>query len=64
MASQIGHVICVLLFMNGCMSSMLIAILIFLRSVANLGFHESMFRHCVASVGCLIISTSCLWFSL
>jgi hypothetical protein len=26
--------------------------------------HESMFHHCVASTGCLIIPTSCLCFSL
>jgi hypothetical protein len=45
----IGHVLCVLLFMSGFMASVLIAILIFLRSMANLGFRESMFHHCVAS---------------
>jgi uncharacterized membrane protein len=47
--STIGHVLYVLLFMNGFMPSVLIAILIFLGSMANLGFHESMFRHYVAS---------------
>jgi hypothetical protein len=62
--STIGHVLCVLLLMNGFMPSMLIVILIFLGSMANLGFHESMFHHCVASVECLIIPTSCLWFFL
>jgi hypothetical protein len=30
------------------MPSMLIMILIFLRSMANSGFYESMFHHCVA----------------
>jgi uncharacterized membrane protein YphA (DoxX/SURF4 family) len=54
----IGHVLCVLLFMNGFMPSMLTAILIFLGSMANLGFHESKFDHCEASVGCLIILAS------
>jgi hypothetical protein len=39
-------------------------ILIFLRSMANSRFHESMFCHYVASPGCLMISTSCLCFSL
>jgi hypothetical protein len=62
--STIDHVLCVLVFMNGFMSSMLIAILIFLGSMANSGFHELMFHHCVASVGCLIIPASCLCFSL
>jgi hypothetical protein len=62
--STIGHVLCVLLFMNMFMPSMLIAILIFLRSMANLEFHELMFRHCVASVGCLIILASYLCSSL
>jgi uncharacterized membrane protein len=62
--STIGQVLCVLLFMNGFMPSVLIAILIFLGSMTNLGFHESTFLHCVASVGCLIISASCLCFSL
>jgi hypothetical protein len=37
----------------------LIAILIFLESMANLGFRESIFHHCVTSVGCLIILASC-----
>jgi hypothetical protein len=60
----IGHVLCVLLFMNEFMPSVLIAILIFLRSMTNLRFYESMFCHCVASAGCLIISSSCLCFSL
>jgi uncharacterized membrane protein len=62
--SIIGHVICVLLFMNGFMPSVFIAILIFLGSIANLGFHESMFHHCVSSAGCLIILASCLCFFL
>jgi hypothetical protein len=62
--STIGHVLCVLLFQKGFMSSVLIAILIFLRSMANSGFRESMFHHYVASAGCLIISASCLCFSL
>jgi hypothetical protein len=62
--STIGHVLCVLLFMNGFMPPVPIAILIFLRSLINLGFHESIFHHCVASTGCLIIPTSCLCFSL
>jgi hypothetical protein len=57
-------VLCVLLFMNEFMSTVLIVILIFLRSMANLGFRESMFHHCVTSAGCLIIPTSCLCFSL
>jgi uncharacterized membrane protein len=60
----IGHVLCVLLFMDGFMPSVLIAILIFLGSMANSGFCESMFHHCVASVECLIITASCLCFSL
>jgi hypothetical protein len=47
--STIAHVPCVLLFMNGFMPSMLIVILIFLGSMTNLGFRESMFHHCVAS---------------
>jgi hypothetical protein len=46
------------------MPSVLIAILIFLGSVANSGFHESMFDHCVASAACLIILASCLCFSV
>jgi hypothetical protein len=62
--STIGHVLCVLLFMNEFMPSVLIVKLIFLRSMANSGFHESMFRHCVASASCLIIPASCLCFSL
>jgi hypothetical protein len=61
--STIGHVLCVLLFMNEFMPSVLIAILIFLRSMANSAFHESIFDHCVTSVGCLIIPASCLCFS-
>jgi hypothetical protein len=62
--STIGHVLCVLLFMNRFMPSVLIVILIFLRTMANSGFHESIFHHCVASVGCLIILASYLCFSL
>jgi hypothetical protein len=62
--STINHVLCVLLLMNEFMSSVLIAILIILGSMANSGFHESMFHHCVASAGCLIIPTFCLCFSL
>jgi hypothetical protein len=62
--STIGHVLCVLLFMNGFMPSVLIVILIFLRSMANAGFHESMFHHCVTSAGCRIIPTSCICLSL
>jgi uncharacterized membrane protein len=62
--SIIGYVLCVLLFMNGFMSFVLIVILIFFGSMANSGFHESMFHHCVASAGCLIILASCLCFSL
>jgi uncharacterized membrane protein len=62
--SGIGHVICVLLFKKGFMPSVLITILIFLGSMANLEFHKSMFHHCVASVGCHIIPASCLCFSL
>jgi hypothetical protein len=58
--STIDHV---LLFMNEFMPYVLITILIFLGSMANSGFHESMFHHCVASVGCLIILASCLCFS-
>jgi hypothetical protein len=57
----IGHV---LLFMNSFLPYVLIAILIFLRSMANSAFRESIFCHCVASAGCLIILTSCLRFSL
>jgi uncharacterized membrane protein len=44
--STIGHVLCVLLFMNGFMPSVLITILIFLRLMVNSGFYESMFHHC------------------
>jgi hypothetical protein len=62
--NTIGHVLCVLLFMNGFRSSVLIAILIFHKSMANSGFHESMARHCVALAGCLIILASCLRFSM
>jgi hypothetical protein len=62
--STIGHVICVLLFLNWLMSSVLIAIIIFLVSMANSEFCKSMFYHCVASVGCLIIQASYLCFSL
>jgi hypothetical protein len=62
--STIDHVLCVLLFMNGFMSLVLIAILIFLGSMANSRFHKSIFRHCVTSTRCLIIPTSCLCFSL
>jgi hypothetical protein len=62
--STIGHVLCVLLFINDFVLSVLITILIFLRSIANLEFHESMFHNYVASTECLIISTSCLCFSL
>jgi hypothetical protein len=59
--STIGHV---LLFMNEFMPSVLIVILIFLGSIANLGFHEAIFHHCVESAGCLIIPASCLCLSL
>jgi uncharacterized membrane protein len=62
--NTIGHVLCMLLFMNGFMPSVLIMMLILLGSFANSGFCESIFHHCVASAGCLIISTSCLCFSL
>jgi hypothetical protein len=62
--STIGHVLCVLLFTNGFMVSVLIAILIFLRSMVNSGFRKSMFHHYVASVGYLIISASYSCFSL
>jgi uncharacterized membrane protein len=62
--STIGHVLCVLLFKKGFMPSMLIVILIFLGSMVNSGFCESMFRHGVASTRCLIILASCLCFSL
>jgi hypothetical protein len=47
--STIGHVLCVLLFKKGFLSSVLIAILIFVRSMANSEFRESIFYHCVAS---------------
>jgi cytochrome c oxidase subunit IV len=59
--STIGHV---LLFRNGFMPFVLIVILIFLRSMTNSEFHESMFFHCVASAWCLIIPASCLCFFL
>jgi uncharacterized membrane protein len=62
--STIGHVLCMLLFKKGFMTSVLIAILIFLGSMANSRFRESIFHHCVASAGCLIISASYLCFSL
>jgi hypothetical protein len=62
--STIGHVLCVLLFKKGFIPLVLIAILIFLGSMANSGFHESIFHHYVASAGCLIILASCLCFSL
>jgi uncharacterized membrane protein len=62
--SKIGQVLCVLLFINGFMSSVLIVILIFLGSMANSGFHESMFHHYVASPECLIILAFCLCLSL
>jgi hypothetical protein len=61
--SIIGHVLCVLLFKNVFMPSLLIVILIFLGSMTNSGFHESMFCHSVASARCLIILASCLCFS-
>jgi hypothetical protein len=62
--NTIGHVLCVILFMNGFTPYVLIVILIFIKSKENLGFHESMFCHCVASARCLIILASCLRFSL
>jgi hypothetical protein len=62
--SKIDHVLCVLLFKKGFMPSVLIAILIFLGSMANSGFCESMFCHYVTSAGCLIITASYLCFSL
>jgi hypothetical protein len=62
--STISHVLCVLLFINGFMPVMLIAILIFPESMANSRFRELMFHHCVASIGCLMISASCLCFYL
>jgi hypothetical protein len=46
--NTIGHVLCVLLFMNGFMTFVLITILIFLRSFANSGFCESIFYYYVA----------------
>jgi hypothetical protein len=60
--SKFGNVLCMLLFMNGFMPSVLIAIQIFLISMENSRFHESMFHHCVASLECVIIPKSCLWF--
>jgi hypothetical protein len=62
--STIGHVLCVLLFMNGFMPSVLIMIIIFIESMANSGFHELMFHHCVVLATYLIILASCLRFSL
>jgi hypothetical protein len=62
--STIGQMLCVLLLMNGFMPLVLTAILIFLGSMTKSGFCESMFHHCVASAGCLIILTSCWCFSL
>jgi hypothetical protein len=62
--STIGYMLCVLLFMNGFIPSVLIVILIFLKSMANSEFRESIFRHGVASAGCHIILASCLCFSL
>jgi hypothetical protein len=62
--STISHMLCVLLLINGFMSSMLIAILIFLKSKTNSGFCESIFYHCVTSTKCLIIPTSYLYCSL
>jgi hypothetical protein len=62
--STIGHVVSVLLFKKGFMPSVLIGILIFLGSMTNSRLHKSMFHHCVASAGCLIIPASCLCFSL
>jgi hypothetical protein len=62
--STVDHMLCVLLFMNEFMSYVLIVILIFLGSIANSGFRESMFHHFVASAGCLIILASCICFSL
>jgi hypothetical protein len=57
--STIGHELCVLL-----LTYVLIVILIFLGSLANSRICESMFHHCVVSVGCLIIPVSWLCFSL
>jgi hypothetical protein len=62
--STVDHVLCVLSLMNGFMPFVLIVILIFIISIANLRFCELMFCHCVTSAGCLIILTSCLCFSL
>jgi hypothetical protein len=62
--STIGHVLCVLLFINRLIPSVLIAILIFLGSMANSRFCASMFHHCVVSAGCFIIPASYLCFSL
>jgi hypothetical protein len=62
--STTSHVLCVLLFINGFMSSVFIVILIFLRLVANSGFYKSMFHHCVASAGRLIVPASYSWISL
>jgi hypothetical protein len=62
--NTIDHLLCVLLFMNGFMPSVLITILIFLGSFTNSRFCESIFCHYVASTGCLIILASCLCFSL
>jgi membrane protease YdiL (CAAX protease family) len=62
--STISHVLCILLFKKGFMPSVLIVTLIFLGSMENLGFRESMFHHCVASACCLIILASFLCFSL
>jgi uncharacterized membrane protein len=62
--STIGHVLCVILFLNGFMPSVLIMVLIFLGSITNSGFHESMFQYCVASARYFIIPTSYLCFSL
>jgi hypothetical protein len=62
--STIGHVLCVLLFMNVFIPSMLIAILILLRSMTNSRFYESLFHHCVTSARCIIILAFCLCFSL
>jgi hypothetical protein len=63
-ATGVAYVLSMLLLMNGFMPSVLIAILIFHGSMVNSGFRESMFHHCVASAGCLIILTSWLCFSL
>jgi hypothetical protein len=62
--STIGDVLYVLLFMNGFIPSVLIVILIFLGSMANFGYHDSIFHHCVAPIGCIIILASDLCFSL